>query len=272
MSSESINLTRAEVDALVEPWYHDFSLFGLKNQQRGGIYPPNQKSKQVILFPLIEEALRLCGKNGAKRRGLELFCADGYYGLYAVRQGADSLRGIDLDKPELAHARLAAKILGWGEKTSFEDEDVYQLTGEYDFCICAGGLYHLTDPARLLSDLSRKIHGPLVVQTVTSLAHTGPDYFETPAPGWTWGSRFSFAYLQTLMAKTGWEIIECAESHLSANERPDDRGSAYLLCVPPSYVQSGVAKKNALGLEKLMPVETPASGGLWRSLFRRKGA
>jgi hypothetical protein len=271
MSPESINLTRAEVDALLEPWYHDFSLLGLKNQQRGGIYPPNQKSKQVILFPLIDEALRLCRQGGGSLRGIELFCADGYYGMYAMRQGAERLRGIDLDKPELAHARLAARIFGWSERTSYEEEDVYKLTGEYDFCICAGGLYHLSDPAKLLADLTGKVHGPLVVQTVTSLAHTGPDYFETPAPGWTWGSRFSYGYLQTLLAKTGWEVIECAESHLSANECPDDRGSAYLLCVPPALVQSGLAKKNALGIQQLVPAGNAPADGLWQRLFRKKG-
>ena len=237
MSAESLNLSRAERKLMPGPWYHNFSPLGLETPQRGGIYPANQKCKQAILFALIEEALRLCRKRGGSLRGVELFCADGFYGMHAMRLGAESVRGIDLDKKELARARLAAKILGWGEKTAFEREDAFKLKGEYDFCICAGGLYHLEDPARLLSELARKIHGPMVVQTVVSLARTSPDYFETPAPGWTWGSRFSTGRLQDMVAKAGWDILQSTENELTGNDRPEDRGSVYLLCLPASFAK-----------------------------------
>jgi hypothetical protein len=101
------------------------------------------------------------------------------------------------------------------------------------------------------------------------LARTKPDYFETPAPGWTWGSRFSYGCLQGFLTRAGWEIIEATQSDLAGNERPDDRGSAYLLCVPPSYVQTGLAKKGALGLPETTPSPGAPGNGWGQRLWRR---
>src|SRR5580700_5940566 len=112
MSSESFTLTRSELDLLLDPWYHDFSLFGLKTPQRGGIFPANQKCKEPILFSMMEEAVRLCRQRGQGTRGVELFCADGFFGMYAIRLGAEGVRAIDLDDRELNRGRLAARLLG----------------------------------------------------------------------------------------------------------------------------------------------------------------
>lgn len=211
-----------------EDWYHDFSILGLKTRQRPGIYAPNQRCKQEHLFRYISEAIRLCKK---KADGVELFCADGFYANYAIQAGADRMHGVDLDKNELEHARLITGLLGNAEKIVFEQLDVHDLQGSYDFGICAGGLYHLLDPEVLLGKLARQIRVALVVQTVYSLARGERDYFETPAPGWSWGCRFSLRYLFDMIARTGWTVIEFTTNELAGNERPEDRGSAYVLCV-----------------------------------------
>jgi 2-polyprenyl-3-methyl-5-hydroxy-6-metoxy-1,4-benzoquinol methylase len=56
---------------------------------------------------------------------------------------------------------------------------VFDSQGPYDFGICAGGLYHISNPKELLMDLRQKVKKALVIQTVYSLANEDEDYFET---------------------------------------------------------------------------------------------
>ena len=78
MYPESVTLSRAEMDLLIEPWCHDFTVLGLKTPQRQGIFPDNQISNQPILFPLIDQAVRLSRLTKNPLRGIELFCAEGF--------------------------------------------------------------------------------------------------------------------------------------------------------------------------------------------------
>ena len=228
-------LLPAEKKLLNEPWYHDFSYFGIKTVQEPGIWKANQQSKEKPIFSYIDQAIAWCRQNGSPSRGVELFCADGYYGLYAVKNGAESVHGLDLDEKNLARAVLMAKLTGLSQKARFERRDVYTMDQTYDFGICAGGLYHISDPAGLLKLLSRQVRGPLVIQTVYSLANSSKDYFETPAPGWTWGSRFSYDYLRHMIEEAGWKIISETKNELLGNKRPEDRGSAYFLCIKEGH-------------------------------------
>lgn len=223
-------LSASERALLKSPWYHDFGVLGVKTVQEPGIWRPNQIAKEKPLFDYIGKAVAACRAKKTPVAGIELFCADGFYGNYAVKAGADSLVGVDLDENNLAKARLMAKLLGHSGKASFEHRDVFQIDGTYDFGICAGGLYHISDPAGLLKLVARRVTGPLVIQTVYSLANSDPDYFETPAPGWTWGSRFSHARLVRMIEEAGWRIVESSMNELKANKRPEDMGSAYFLC------------------------------------------
>ncbi len=64
------------------------------------------------------------------------------------------------------------------------------------------------------------------------LGRPEPDYFESPAPGWTWRCRFSYDYLLSMVGRCGWRIEQAESNVLIANDRREDRGSAYLLCTP----------------------------------------
>jgi predicted RNA methylase len=226
-----IVMSRPELDLFVQHWYHDFTSLGLPTPQRWGMFGPNQVAKQEPLCRLVSEALRLAGDRVEGPTVLELFCADGFYAIYAAQHGAGSALGIDTDAVEVAKAQLAANLLGVAN-ANFQVADVLTSDARADVGICAGGLYHLTDPAALLARLRRQIDRVLVIQTVVHLTRTEPDYFETPAPGLTWGSRFSYEYLITMVEGSGWRIVSAERNELTGNDRPEDRGSAYLLCVP----------------------------------------
>jgi hypothetical protein len=64
---------------------------------------------------------------------------------------------------------------------------------------------------------------------VVSVANESPDYFETPAPGWTWGSRFSMAWLENTVRNLGGTIVDKHFNELEGNKNPRDRGSGYFL-------------------------------------------
>lgn len=225
-------VTSKELEDLTMPWYHDFSPLGFSTPQRGGIFGPNQSAKQRVIFGLIDQALGICEKTGAPKTVLELFCADGFYAVYAAQRGATAVAGIDLDEKELRKARLISKHLNV-RRARFLREDVLTSRRTASVGICVGGLYHLTDPQVLLSRLRDLISTALVVQTVFHLGRRQEAaYFESPAPGWTWGCRFSVPMVQRMLQRAGWEVVSETTNELPGNDRPEDRGSYYALCLP----------------------------------------
>lgn len=69
----------------------------------------------------------------------------------------------------------------------------------------------------------------LIVQTVVSLANDAEDFFECPAPGWTWGNRYSRRSFDCMIRGKGWNIVHAHFNELEGNQRPEDRGSLYYL-------------------------------------------
>lgn len=225
-------ITRQELKVLLDPWYHDFEVLGLKTPQKLGIYEKNQLSKQGPLFHLISKALNLCKEAGTSLEGLDLFCADGFYSNFAMLRGATSIDAIDKDTKELEKARIITYILGKPKAINYVEGDVFNIEKHYDFAICAGGLYHISKPKELLILLRNRIKVALVIQTAYSLANTSPDFFVTPVQTRPLGCRFSYNYLLNMVREAGWTAIEVFSNQLEGNEGLEDRGSAYLLCIP----------------------------------------
>lgn len=224
--TRTIKLTLDDLRLLTEPCYHDFAELGLPTPQREGNFAANQRCKQEHLLPLVDRAV---AEAGPRPSLLELFCADGYYGCRAAQRGA-RVHGVDRDEAEVARANLMARVLGLRRRARFHVGDVFAWDEPADVVMCAGGLYHLEDPAALLRRLRELTRSSLVVQTVYHLGVDDPGYFETPAPGWSWGCRFSLGYLRNMLVASGWEVVSEATNELEGNEKPKDRGAAYFLC------------------------------------------
>jgi SAM-dependent methyltransferase len=224
-------MTRPELELFVQPWYHDFADLGLPTPQRPGAFPLNQAAKQAPLLRLVDEALATARTGAAPPTVLDLFCGDGFYSIYAAQQGASHVVGIDLDDTEIAKARLVTRLLGL-TNVQLRVEDVLSSEARATVGICAGGLYHVSDPAAVLARLATRIERVLVIQTVFHMGRTESDYLETPAPGWTWGCRFSWEHLLEMTERSGWRVVHAERNELLGNVSPEHRGSAYLLCVP----------------------------------------
>ena len=254
----------------LRPWYHDFSRLGLQTHfapprsdqirqlanpllrrlNRGYVekgerfslrqflrpvpptHPINQQRKETVL----EDYLRRCLSelNAARPDCLDLFCADGYYSclLSALCPDAE-ITGIDLDAQEIRRAQTASRLLN-ARHAQFQVADVWDAVTaphQYDLILCAGGLYHLTEPAKFVSAMRRVGGRYLVVQSVVTLESSDPDYFITPAPGWKHGSRFTHAGLGRWLEAAGWRILDATTNELEGNPRPCDRGSSYYRCI-----------------------------------------
>jgi len=218
-------------------WYHDFDALGIRVPQRPGIYRVNQLCKQPVILGYLQAALAKSRRSYQDRPSLlELFCADGFYSAHARRMGAGRVTGIDLDAAAIAQANAMFATL-FGDAQNFLVQDIFTFTSNppVDVLLNCGGLYHLTDPRRLIQE-SRPRFGArfMVAQTVVTLETAAPDYFVTPAPGWGHGCRFTTAWLHRELTAAGWRIVDSHVNELQANDRPCDRGSAYVFCQWPA--------------------------------------
>lgn len=215
------------------PGYHDFSWLGLRTRQIEGIFAPNQAAKAPIICSYVLLAL---ARARAKRAGeapsfAELFCADGFYAMFAARFGASAAVGFDNDRDgHLASAERIKVLLGL-ENVKFERTDIERIDAERRFSIVAnvGGLYHVDDPEAVLRRSWEMAEDYLIVQNVVSLASDDPAYFCRPAPGLNWGNRFSRQSFDALIESLGWRVVLRDFNTLTANPRIEDRGSLYYL-------------------------------------------
>ena len=113
----------------------------------------------------------------------------------------------------------------------FECKDVFEIDegDQYDIILCAGGLYHISDPVKLLKKCYKITKQFLILQTVITQETNSPDYFVTPAPGWQHGCRFSDSWLKNRLEEIGWITYEHATNELTGNYRACDKGSSYYL-------------------------------------------
>ena len=231
-------MTHENVLSDLGPLYHSYRWFGVDNEQIPGMYEKNQRAKEAIIGSYILHSLAKCSQGQNPTSFCELFCADGYYAMLARHFGATNSVGIDNDRDghfEKGHA--IADRLGL-KGCEFRKADVNDIgnQGQFDIVANVGGLYHVTNPEDIL-DLSYAMARQfLIVQTVVSLATNDKHYFETPAPGWDWGSRYSAASFARMISRKGWNIVDAHFNHLEGNDRPEDRGSVYFLIskVPPA--------------------------------------
>jgi len=61
------------------------------------------------------------------------------------------------------------------------------------------------------------------------MSNSDENYFETPAPGWTWGCRYNKYSFDNMIRSFDWKILDSYFNELEGNGRLDDRGSVYYL-------------------------------------------
>lgn len=212
--------------------YHDFSLLGLDSSNATGSHRKNQIAKAPVILGYLLFAI---GKSKQRKSGpihvAELFCADAYYSFVASRFGADRCDAFDNNKDGHIEEAYSAKQQLADGKVHIHLKDIFQIESNFraDIVMNTGGLYHVTDPLRALERSYSMASRYLIVQTVTSLVSENVSYFETPAPGWKHGCRFSHAWIQNQIASRGYFVVDSERNILEGNGRLEDRGSSYFL-------------------------------------------
>jgi len=212
------------------PLYHSYHLFGVRNRQLPQ-FIVNQRVKEPILLGYIALAFGKSRTSASENVSFaELFCADAYYTMLAASIGASPAVGIDNNRdgwskrtPEIAR-RLGLRV-------EFQQRDVNDLSERdgYDIVANIGGLYHVPNPLEILRKSWAMARRYLIVQSVVSMAHENADYFESPAPGWSHGSRFSAGFLLEAVRAEGYRVVDQHFNILEGNSRIEDRGSVYVL-------------------------------------------
>ena len=219
------------------PLYHSYRIFGVRSQQLPGIFAPNQACKESILLAYIQFAIAKCRTSLSTPVSFaELFCADGYYAMAARHFGATSALGIDNNRDGyFGNAESIATLLGI-DHVAFLHMDVNDISSlsPVDIVANVGGLYHVSNPEEILRKSYEMAKRFLIVQTVVSMATDSEIYYANPAPGWTWGNRFSRASFDAAICRTGWTVIDRHFNELEGNDRLEDRGSVYYLIRKPA--------------------------------------
>ena len=157
--------------------------------------------------------------------------ADGFYAMAARKFGAFDSIGIDNNRDGyLKYAEKISSRLGL-DRVQFLAMDVSAIEHlkTVDIVANVGGLYHVSNPMEILSKSYDFAKRYLIVQTVVSLATQDDDYYESPAPGWDWGNRFSRTSFEKYIHSKNWEILDSHFNELEGNDRLEDRGSIYFL-------------------------------------------
>ena len=213
-------------------WYHNFESLGVKTKliPFSG-YHEAQSLKDSIVTDYCKIIFRDTGMSPST--GFELFCSDGYYSHFFAARGCCML-GVDLceDSGEgkkrsnnLDHARLISRILDNSEKTRFEKRDVFEVKDNFDLIVNIGGLYHISDPTLLIKQNIRYLNqgGYAIFQSIVADVKD-PDYFCSPAPGWSWGCRFSHSWLSDTLKKfESIQILDERELTVKYNKSKFDR-------------------------------------------------
>ncbi len=212
--------------------YHDFAAFGAVSRQKPGIFAANQRCKAPIISAYVQWAIaKSKARSGDPVSFVELFCADGYYAMLARHFGATTAIGIDNDRDNhFSQASVIANRLGLTnvEFHKLDVTDIDQMPPA-DIVANVGGLYHVANPREIIKKSYRLARKYLILQSVVSMANSAPDYFESPAPGWTWGSRYNRESFDALIDSLGYRVVDRHFNELEGNDRLEDRGSVYYL-------------------------------------------
>ena len=183
-----------------ERGYHDFSWLGLATGHQSAKFAANQDAKARVICAYLLLAMAKCRDAGDQEVSVaELFCADGFYAMFARRFGADRAVGYDNDRDGYLANAIALRDAMRMDGVEFVKADVEEIPDDARFSIVAnvGGIYHTSDPHAVIEKSYAIARRFLIIQNVVSMASTADDYLAKPAPGWTWGNRLSLRACST---------------------------------------------------------------------------
>lgn len=110
------------------------------------------------------------------KRVLDLFCANGAFSFIAALAGAREVCGIDYSQDRIDCAKFVASTIHSGCDLRFLQGNVYDISEffdqPFDVVLCLGGLYHVADPALILTKIRDLTNDRLIFQTSQVLPYS----------------------------------------------------------------------------------------------------
>ncbi len=148
------------------------ALFARKGQEGGPGVPQAGEANGVKVRRVLQLIGDLARRPLRELRILDLGCGEGVYSIEAGLVGAQVL-AIDARRERMDQGAACAARHGLSN-VRFAQDDVRRVTrathGEFDVVLLLGLLYHLDEPLAVLENLHALCAGPLLVDTLVSLA------------------------------------------------------------------------------------------------------
>jgi ABC-type polysaccharide/polyol phosphate transport system ATPase subunit len=214
------------------PWIYDYSTLGVNTGLELISIPPTKNQK--FTEPIITSYLKKAFENIRNERPtlLDMFCIDGFFSIYAAKTfKCGRILAIDNDQNNVERAKLMNKKLNVDNvEIRLQDPHTLDEQESFDVVLNLYGLHMVSDPENVLKTTHKITKQFALIHSVVTLENVDPDYFETPAPGWTWGCRFTETKISKWIESLDWDIIAHDRNVLEENAALHDRGSVYFLC------------------------------------------
>jgi 2-polyprenyl-3-methyl-5-hydroxy-6-metoxy-1,4-benzoquinol methylase len=145
------------------------------------------------------------GEQIAGRTVLDIGCNSGYYCLWAKKQGAARVIGIDIDEHRLEQARILAEIEELDIEYYLKPLSEIPDLGKFDIVFCFAVLTEIADLLGSLHTLTNVIGHKAFVE----MALTKPLLYLSLSPSWLKSfvaKRYSYGTLEIRKSKRGWML------------------------------------------------------------------
>ena len=214
-------------------WLYDYSPLDIESGPQSDAAKQFQLETQGMIFRHIRDALlQTCRKPSV----YVPTWADPFYGLYALQKGAGRMHASFVGQqqllwgPHFRQSQIAAGILGFAERTSFDSVPIAQQPGPFDMAIVVDVLNNVPEPQPILEHLRNIVQGPMVFFSTTIMRWKVPLAFEVPASGRPWGSAFSHDKALTMAVDAGWTVVNEQRKQMP-DGWPGERTLSSFLCV-----------------------------------------
>lgn len=186
--------TKDEIESWInrQQWYQKIYL------TNGLVTPGNIDSAKRLKF--------LNGESLSNKSVLDIGCNSGYYCLWAKKQGAARVVGVDIDENRLEQARILAEIEGLDIEYYAKEMSGIGQWGHFDVVFCFAVLTEIRDLVGALGVLNNVLGQKAYIE----MALAKPILYLSRSSHWLKGlfkKRYSYGALEIRPTKRGWTMI-----------------------------------------------------------------
>lgn len=216
----------------LQPWFHDFSKLGLTTAINGlSLTMKAQLEQEPRIMKFLKKAFNETNKKNPSF--LEIFCSDGYYSINVLENfSPGKMVAIDNDKKMIEQAKTALKKLNLPLiDFRVENASSEKFSEKFDIVLIPRFLHQVENPKQILDKAFNLSNYFCIIRSIVSVDIEDENYFVTPAPGKTFGCRFSDGRLKKWIKELGWKIVDYDK--IIINNNSEKNLFVFYLCKKP---------------------------------------